>query len=364
MSDLYIGMMSGTSMDGIDAALVRFESPTKFETLGEHMTPYPNKVRQKIASAAQNNQHLAENTDSPLHLELANIYAHAAKELLDKAGVAKDQIKAIANHGQTVKHEPNATKPVSLQLGCGQTLANATGIRTITQFRQADLAAGGQGAPLMPAFHRAAFGEQSKAAVLNLGGIANLTILGAPLIGFDTGPGNCLLDRWIEHNSGLQYDENGLWAKSGAVDHDLLDRLLGDEYFKQPPPKSTGTDIFNLDWLARAKPQNGKPEDIQATLLALTIETVARSLEQYYEDGFLWVCGGGAANAYLMQSLQQRLVSFEVSSTDQAGVNSDYLEAIGFAWLGYCFDQSIPSNVPSVTGAAKDCVLGELFEPH
>ncbi|RBP52630.1 anhydro-N-acetylmuramic acid kinase [Arenicella xantha] len=369
MIEYYIGLMSGTSMDGIDAALVAFESSTRLSVIDTEFTPFPDHLRSAIAEAARPNSSLLNIQDSPLHTELAQHYSNAALSLLDKSQFSRSKIRAIANHGQTVRHEPNATPPFSLQLGDGQIIANRTKVTTITQFRQADLAAGGQGAPLMPAFHNAIFcdGSSTNKFVLNLGGIANISRLGDNPIGFDTGPSNCLLDQWIEHHLGKRFDLNGQWANTGSVLEPVLEKLMHDPYLQQANPKSTGTDYYNLEWLAQqiSDLETFAAQDIQATLLAFTVETIALALQQLNAaQGSLYVCGGGAQNQALMLKLRAKLANFEVATTDKIGVPSDWVEAVGFAWLGYCFMQQIPSNLPSVTGASAAVVLGERFEPN
>lgn len=358
--------MSGTSVDGIDAALVEFESANKITVIETLFTEFDTATRDSINITAQNNQALRRNEDSPLHKSLAPLYALACQNLLTKAKIPASRICGIGNHGQTVKHEPAAATPYSLQLGDGQTLANLTGIKTYTQFRQADLAAGGQGAPLMPAFHKALFTEQENAVILNIGGIANVTLLSEPLVGFDTGPGNVLLDQWIERQYGLAYDKNGEWAKSGEVNKDLLDALLDDPYFSMQHPKSTGTDYFNLAWMRTCYPlfSTLAPQDVQATLVQLTVNSIGNALaDTGVSDGYIYVCGGGANNTLLMRRLASALTAFEVQTTSALGLPSDWVEAAGFAWLGFCCAHRIKSNVPSVTGAKSAVVLGESFTP-
>lgn len=363
----YIGLMSGTSVDGIDAALVFFESSSDLKVLETQFTPYPGGLRSQINDSALNNSSLYKNEDSSLHSTLAAHYAKASNELIAKAGIDKSSVLAIANHGQTVRHEPNARKPFSLQLGDGQIIADKTGIQTITQFRQADIEAGGQGAPLMPAFHNAVFKQASTSFVLNLGGIANLTQLSEQVIGFDTGPGNCLLDQWIEKHQAKRMDQHGHWAQSGTIIQEVLQTLLRDAYIALSYPKSTGTDYFNLDWLETKLPalESYSPKDIQATLLEFTVQSVCTAVRQLNANsGTLYVCGGGAHNKHLMSSLERALVNFSVQKTDSLGVPSDWVEAVGFAWLGYCFINKIPSNLPSVTGARSSVILGQRFTPN
>jgi len=365
--ELYVGLMSGTSVDGIDAALVAFQSSSKLTVLETQLYPFPTGVRSDIDRLALNSSRLFNNEDSPLHDALANYYADAALNLIDKAGLNASNITAIANHGQTVRHEPSMQPPFSLQLGNGQHIANKTNILTICQFRQADLAVGGQGAPLMPAFHNAIFGDSHGALVLNLGGIANITVLGKETIGFDTGPANCLLDQWVNKHTGKRFDKNGKWAASGKVIANVLESLMQDQYFSQSYPKSTGTDYFNLDWLNShiASIEDHRPEDIQATLLALTVESIKHAITHLKVcSSELYVCGGGANNSALMNALAKQLDKFSVKKTDKLGVPTDWVEAVGFAWLGYCFNHNLPSNLPSVTGASRRVVLGEAFTPQ
>ena len=355
--------MSGTSMDGIDAALVEFNSSTSFRLHNSTFTAFPSKLRDRIAHTCQNNQDLACNHDSPLHGELAPHYAQAALNLIEISNIPSESIKAIANHGQTVKHEPNAKPPYSLQLGDGQKIANLTGRPVICQFRQADLAAGGQGAPLMPAFHQAAFSKLESACVVNIGGISNVSFLKQPLSGYDTGPGNCLMDQWICHHLEQRYDIDGQWARSGEVNQQLLKRFMSDDYFSRSEPKSTGTDYFNLDWLMQQQVSSLEAKTVQRTLLQLTVASIAQEVLKMMSSGTLYVCGGGAENSFLMHCLAEHLTSFKVTKTDSLGLPADQLEAIGFAWLAYCFNHNIASNAPSVTGAKKACVLGELYIP-
>lgn len=366
--ELFIGLMSGTSIDGIDAALVSFDSVNRLNVVETLFTEFSKETRNEIYHTAQNNTQLYNNDDSPLHQTLAPIYALACQNLLTKAGIPKSRISGIANHGQTVKHEPGATPPYSLQLGDGQMLANLTGIATYTQFRQADLCVGGQGAPLMPAFHHAIFKQHRDAIIVNIGGISNISCLSHTVIGFDTGPGNVLLDQWIEQERGLKYDQNGAWAALGTVNNELLRILLADAYFSASYPKSTGTDYFNLAWLKNKYPLLGNiaNTDVQATLVQLTVDSICNSIIQVglTSDASVFVCGGGAKNPLIMKGLKARLSQTSVNTTDMLGVPSDWVEAVGFAWLGYCCAHNIKSNLPSVTGANDEVVLGEAFLPQ
>jgi len=380
-TELIIGLMSGTSVDGIDAALVSFSSDRELNVIETEFTPFDEQLKQEINliahSSSKPNTELAPQDYQRLDKRLAQRYAEASLNLLKKSRHAPAEITAIANHGQTVRHEPNANPPFSVQLGNAQHIADLTKITTIAQFRQGDLALGGQGAPLMPAFHDALFGNGSDDRyVLNIGGIANITCLKKPIIGFDTGPGNTLLDQWINHCLNQAYDKNGDWANSGTVIGDVLTALLKEPYFGQPFPKSTGPDYFNLSWLNNkiSDLQSYRREDVQATLLALTVESIAMALEQAstyqagtHQDsthsGDVFVCGGGIHNSSLITLLKKRLPTFTLQDTNTIGIPADWVESVGFAWLGYCHLHNITSNLPEVTGASALTVLGERYLP-
>ena len=382
-AELYIGLMSGTSVDGIDAALVEISSANAVNVIETQFTPFNKQLRDNINQLAQTNWNihgdkLTQCSDSELHTQLAQDYANASLALLSKANKLPSDIIAIANHGQTVRHEPNANPPFSLQLGDGQLIANLTNIKTITQFRQADLAVSGQGAPLMPAFHQAVFNQEKGTNkkitfVLNIGGIANISLLGDSIIGYDTGPGNTLLDQWILQHKQRPYDSNGDWAANGKKIDALLNALLSDPYFTLPYPKSTGPDYFNLEWLKQHCLNAGlslhehKPEDIQHTLVLLTIQSIANSIKlssSNSDDIQIFICGGGAHNTFILKQLEAALPNVVIDTTDTLGVPADWVEAAGFAWLGYCFEHNIPSNLPEVTGATRNVILGESFTPN
>ena len=371
---LIIGMMSGTSADGIDAVLAHFESPTQIKVIDKLFTEFPAALRDQINQTAFE-QTITQCSDSELHDQLANNYAEACLALIEKNGISKSEIHAVANHGQTVRHEPSANPPFSLQLGNPQIIADLTGLLTVANFRQADIAAGGQGAPLMPAFHSAIFGEnkenESPRFLLNIGGIANLTYLGEPVIGFDTGPGNTLLDQWIYQHQGVTYDCDGDWAASGTSNPLLLEALIRDPYFNKPFPKSTGPDYFNLTWLHKHLEDleildNKLPaQDVQATLLELTVLSIANELKQLGNlGGEIFVCGGGAHNKLLISRLKEMLGPYHIYPSDNLGIPADWVEAAGFAWLGYCRLLELVNNLPSVTGASESLVLGEVFFPN
>ncbi|MBP7656790.1 MAG: anhydro-N-acetylmuramic acid kinase, partial [Pseudoxanthomonas sp.] len=301
-----------------------------------------------------------------LDATVALAFADAALALLQDAGVPRGRVRAIGSHGQTIRHRPQADPPFTWQLGDGNVIAERSGIDTVADFRRRDVAAGGQGAPLMPAFHAALLGSpQEDRAVLNLGGIANFTLLpvGGEVRGFDTGPANALMDAWCERHTGRAYDADGAFAASGQVDAALLARLLADPWFALPPPKSTGREHFHLDWLqARMGETVLPPADVQATLLDLSARTVADALQMTQPDTRrVLVCGGGVRNAVLMARLAAYLPQAIVESTAMHGLEPDYVEAMGFAWLAREALASRPGNLPAVTGASGRRILGTVF---
>ena len=367
MTALYVGLMSGTSMDAIDAALVDCYSPRP-HLVATRSKPWPGSVRQQWLHARQLDDDaifkLQELDDA-----IAGQFAEAVLELLAVAGTAADEVIAIGSHGQTLRHRPHASQPFSLQLGNGQRIADLTGIRTVSDFRGADIAAGGQGAPLTPPFHNAVLrSERENRCVVNLGGIANITLLpadtSAPVTGCDTGPGNNLMDGWIRSRRSEAYDSDGAWARSGKVNQALLARLKADAYFHAPPPKSTGFEYFNLDWLQQHDPGALPAEDVQATLCELTAATIADAiLASEQKARRVLVCGGGVHNRYCLQRLQSYLPGIPVESTGNHGVHPDWLEAMAFAWLAQRNLEHKPGNLPSVTGAREPVILGTLSAP-
>ncbi|HBZ95563.1 MULTISPECIES: anhydro-N-acetylmuramic acid kinase [unclassified Pseudomonas] len=359
---LYIGVMSGTSLDGLDIALINQDQrPHLLATL---YRPMPDRLRSDLlALCTSGNDELARAAVAEQHwVELA---AGAINDLLQQQGLSAQQIRAIGSHGQTVRHEP--ARGFTIQIGNPALLAELTGICVVGDFRRRDVAAGGQGAPLVPAFHHDLFGhDQRHVAVLNVGGFSNLSLLspGQDVLGFDSGPGNVLLDAWIQHCRGLAYDRDGAWAASGSVHNELLARLLSDPFFATQGPKSTGRELFNLDWLLghlQVLPPLAS-EDVQATLVELTARSIVSALRsaQARTDALL-VCGGGAHNACLMKRLSEMLAGTEVSSTASEGVDPDWVEAMAFAWLAHCTLEGIPGNRPSVTGAKGLRVLGAIY---
>ena len=305
-SSLYLGLISGTSADGIDAALVRFAP--RLEVIGARTFAYPDALRERVLALARNQAAITLGDLGRLDAEVGGHFADAARALLRGAGIGAQQVIAIGSHGQTLCHRPQGRFPFTLQIGDPNVIAERTGIVTVADFRRADVAAGGQGAPLLPALHAAVLADAATPrAILNLGGIANVTSLipGRPVLGFDTGPANCLLDAWSQRVRGMPCDEGGAWARSGRVDRALLTRLLDDPYFAAPPPKSTGREVFNLDWLEARLPAGPDPADVQATLLQLSARSIAMALRAHAHDvREVYACGGGVHNAALMDALR------------------------------------------------------------
>jgi anhydro-N-acetylmuramic acid kinase len=367
MSQLFIGLISGTSADGIDAALVALDDGVHAhcELLLGRTFRWDPALRARLVALGQGGDCTSLDELGTLDVQVATAFADAANALLAEAGVAPAQVQAIGSHGQTVRHRPRATVPFTMQLGDGATIAERTGISTIDGLRHRDVAAGGQGAPLLPALHAALLASPDESrAVLNLGGIANLTLLPAgagAVLGFDTGPANALLDAWCERHTGACYDHDGAWAATGNLDGALLQRLLAEPWFTQPPPKSSGREQFHLDWLAACLHGREAPADVQRTLLELTAASVADALDATQPGTErLLACGGGVHNPLLMQRLAMRLPGIVVESTAAHGVDPDFIEAMGFAWLARETLAGRPGNLPAVTGAAGPRILGAI----
>ncbi len=368
---LFLGLISGTSADGIDAALVRFEgsgTALRCELVQGRTYRWPEPTRAALIALGQGGD--APSLDEVGRLDaLTGIhFAEAALRLLAEAGVPARGVRAIGSHGQTIRHRPHADPPFTWQIGDGNVIAERSGIDTVADFRRRDVAAGGHGAPLMPAFHAALLGSPDEdRAVLNLGGIGNFTLLpragGPPVRGFDTGPANALMDAWCERHTGAAFDAGGAFAAQGQADQALLARLLDDPWFALPPPKSTGREQFHLAWLeARLQAGTASPADVQATLLELTAATIADALRVNQPDTRrVLVCGGGVHNARLMARLAAWMPQVQVESTARHGLDPDFVEAMGFAWLARETLAGRPGNLPAVTGAKGPRVLGTVF---
>lgn len=367
MSVLYVGVMSGTSMDGIDAAVFDFGS-TAPKLLTKYHAPFGDKISAQLRHIAQPGAGTTMNDFARLDTTIGQQIANAVNDLILQSGLSKRDIVAIGSHGQTVFHGPDRRTCSSLQLGNPSIIAELTGITTVADFRRRDMAAGGEGAPLAPAFHKEVFGSTAQSrAILNLGGIANVTLLPADaalVIGFDTGPGNCFVDFWAQRNINAQYDDQGAWARRGRVIDPLLKSLQNDDYFTQKPPKSTGKEYFSNAWLLRKigpHTSSQTAQDIQATLTELTAASVSQAIANFAPAAeMIYVCGGGAYNAYLLERIGA-LTKRTVETTSELGIDPHWVEAAAFAWLAMRTIERKAGNLPSVTGADRSVILGGVY---
>jgi len=364
---LYIGLISGTSRDGVDAALVGFEQPHPIIRAAV-CVPYPAALARNLNRMILAGERPDTTAQNEMDMLLADHFSETVRQLLQKAGVSAADITAIGSHGQTIWHQPEGLHPESIQSGDPERIAVQTGIVTVGDFRRADIEAGGQGAPLAPLLHRALFRPTGPAArvVLNLGGIANISIIDntGAVSGFDTGPANCLLDTWIRKHRNEPFDCDGQWAAGGQVIHSLLEKMLADPYFQQAAPKSTGIEYFNLGWLESFRPeQYSETADVQATLAELTAVSVADSIRPH-TPGDVLVCGGGVHNTFLTGRLQQHLQDIPVRSTAEFGLDPDWIEAMLFAWLARVRLAGQTLDTRSITGAAQPVLLGVISSPH
>ena len=358
---MFIGLMSGTSADGIDAVLVSANAGQS-TLIHSHHQPMPGELRNAILAFRESGPNELHRL-AILDRRLADHYTQAVQTLLRSADVDAAAVTAIGCHGQTLRHYPQGDAPYTLQIGDPNRLAERTGITVVADFRRRDMAAGGQGAPLVPAFHQARLVSPGvPSGIANIGGIANITLISAEgdIGGWDTGPGNTLMDSWVAHHRNIPFDRDGAWAASGTVIAPLLQTFLEDPYFMQSPPKSTGPEYFHLDWVAQHLTGAEAPEDVQRTLMELTVESLARGLEQAPLD-IVRLCGGGARNGLLLERLGHRLGPTEVTTTEAIGVDPQWVEAWAFAWLAEQTLAGLPGNIPSVTGATGTRVLGGIF---
>ncbi|MEL7044738.1 MAG: anhydro-N-acetylmuramic acid kinase [Pseudomonadota bacterium] len=365
---LYVGLMSGTSMDGIDAVLLGIRGG-RHELLKTHSQPYAEDLLRKLRLVAGGD---ADTVDDVARLDrhIALAFAAATNALLRNARTAATGVAALGSHGQTVRHRPtgDAAERFTLQLGDPSTIAEETGIRTVADFRRRDLAAGGEGAPLVPAFHAAAFGAPGELrAIVNVGGIANATLLEGTGVrgGFDCGPGNTLLDAWIRLKRGEDYDAGGAWSGEHEVDESLLGRLLEDGYFHRQGPRSTGPELFNLEWLDQWLGGDEDPGAVQATLCELSAVAIEQSLAaNETAPHAVYVCGGGARNIDLMRRLSRRLDrrGIRLGTTDELGMAAEWVEAAAFAWLAHRCVSGLPGNAPEATGASGHRILGGIYQ--
>lgn len=358
---LFVGLMSGTSMDGIDAALV--DLPSNKLVCGI-TKKYSDEVRQRLDDLI-NGTSLSLAALCQLNTLIGEEFATATIELLREAAVGAKEIKAIGSHGQTVCHDTNCSIPYTLQLGCGHTISELTGITVVADFRTRDMVNGGQGAPFAPLYHQELFfNSDLELALVNIGGISNVSYIipNQPTTGWDVGPGNCLMDAWINLHLGKSYDVSGNWARQGKVIQPLLDQLLVDPFFSMPSPKSIGKEYFSLDWLQSYLRTNEEPADVQATLLALTAHSIAITVQRNQRQiRRLYLCGGGTHNTHLLDSLIQLLPDVRVGSVADAGVSPDFLEAMMFAWLASQTLNYKPVNLTAITGAKKISILGAIY---
>jgi anhydro-N-acetylmuramic acid kinase len=360
-SRLFIGLMSGTSLDGVDCALVEF-SAGPVRVLGSSSAAFDPPLREELLRLCERGENEIARY-SLAGVRLADVYARAVAATLKQAGITAARVAAIGCHGQTVRHSPR--EGYSVQIGNPARLAEQTGIAVAADFRSRDIAAGGQGAPLVPAFHASVFASDAEdRVVVNIGGIANVTLLPASgaVGGFDTGPGNCLMDAWIGRHSGHPYDAQGAWARSGQVDANLLARLLDDPYFQAAPPKSTGREHFNLRWLEQQLRGSERTQDVQATLLECTAQSIQSAIGRGLATAKrVVVCGGGAKNAVLLERLATLLAPRVVETSDAWGLAPQLVEATAFAWLARCALDRKPGNITAVTGARGPRVLGAIY---
>ncbi len=371
MDGIYVGLMSGTSLDAIDTVAIRIEGQS-VSLLAADNVEISTELKQTILSLCApgpNEIHRAMSADRALGQQ----FADATLSLLAGADIAPEDVIAIGSHGQTIRHQPTGDEAYSLQIGDPNTIAEMTGILTVADFRRRDIAAGGQGAPLIPLFHKALLLDKHPNAIaLNLGGMANITAMEASgrITGYDTGPGNVLIDFWAAQHLGQHFDANGDWAKQGFIVPALLETLLQDPYFSRPHPKSTGREHFNRAWLeqhlaAWNSSAPLKPQDVQATLTELTARSVVNELRHFPETKQVFCCGGGAHNGFLLSRLQQAASlshpGCEILPSDAAGLPADWVEAMGFAWFAYRTLRGEPTSLAQVTGAGHDSVSGGIF---
>ncbi len=355
----YIGIMSGTSLDGVDVALCEVNHK-ECHLLAIHFVPFEESLKNQILKLIAKGATLKEIGE--VDHRLALFFAKAVNELLAENLINPLDVEAIGLHGQTLWHEPLGQYPFSMQLGNASVLAVETGIDVVSDFRSKDVALGGQGAPLAPAFHAFLFAHLDRVAVVNIGGMANISLFEPKLLGYDTGCGNILMDIWVKEHLGVAYDKDGAWAKSGCVNEKLLNSMLNDPYFLLNYPKSTGREYFNKNFLRKYLEPLGKicAKDVQATLLALTVKSIADEIKKFNVKELL-VCGGGARNIFLMEKLQEALSGVEVASTQKYNIDADNMEAMIFAWLAYKRVHQEKVDLKNVTGAKDNTILGAIY---
>ncbi len=367
----YIGLMSGTSLDGVDVVLADIQLPHKFTLLAAKTYPIPDKLKYELLSLSQKQQ--ANELDLYAHLDvkMGQLFAQCCLSIMQEQQISADQVFAIGSHGQTLRHYPVDEYPTTLQIGDPNIIAQETQITTIADFRRRDMAAGGQGAPLVPPFHQALFSDKkNNRAIVNIGGIANITFLSTDssdeVIGYDTGPGNGLMDNWCNTHLNCAYDTAGELAAQGVIDQELLKQMLADPYFSQAHPKSTGREYFSIHWLEKQLKNNSNKNsslNVLATLLELTCHSIANEIKQLKPKvNEVLVCGGGVKNDRLMLRLGKLLPEMLIASTEEFGLHPDWVEASAFAWLAQQTLNGLSSNLPSVTGANEEVILGAIWQ--
>jgi len=356
VKERYIGIMSGTSLDGVDVVLCEIDA-SECTLLSSLEYPLPLELKSDILTMIEGKSTLEE--VGQLDHRLGLLFTQAVGALLIRENIDTRSVKAIGSHGQTLWHEPTGEYPFSMQFGDPNILTVKTGIPVVADFRRKDLALSGQGAPFAPAFHEFLFGgSEASVSIVNIGGMANITVIDEKLVGYDTGCGNVLLDLWIAQHEGLSYDKDGVWARSGTVDYTLLDTMMSDDYFEQPYPKSTGREKFNKAWLqSHLVGKTHNPEDVQRTLVELTALSITNEVLRFNRDVVI-LCGGGAKNSFLVERIKALMPNVEVAI---AG-NADYIEAMTFAWLAYKRVHKEKVNLKDVTGASDNTILGGLYE--
>ncbi len=375
-SNYYVGLISGTSVDGVDCVLVKLDHNTSsaVEFVDSVFKSCPQQLREEILELCSG-QNIELEKFGEIDIQIGKLFAEAVNELLTKTGIDASAIRAIGSHGQTVFHHPHGDSPFTLQIGDPNIIAQLTGISTVADFRRRDMAAGGQGAPLAPVLHRSCFSSsEENRVVINVGGISNITVLqkNGDSLAFDTGPANVLMDYWIGKHKGENFDANGDWAASGEADADLLETLLDEEYFLRPYPKSTGRELFNGPWLEAKlakfhrefNKESGKElsaEDVQATLLEFTVASIAQDIENILSPDAIFVCGGGAHNKTLMENLQYQFENCKVESTAAVGIDPDWVEAIAFAWMAQQTIEGKLIDTSAFTGATEPVILGGIY---
>lgn len=365
--NLYVGLMSGTSMDAIDAALVAINSD-QILLQQTYSLPIPQDIRSEILALSTPSENELERAMA-LDVVMGRLFAGAANELLNRSSYSASDIRAIGSHGQTLRHNPVGESPGTLQIGDPSIIAELTGITTVADFRRRDMAAGGQGAPLVPAFHAQVFrNNKTNRVIVNIGGIANITVLpktpSQKVTGFDTGPGNLLMDSWIQQHTDETMDKAGQWAAGGKINSNLVSAMLADPYFQLPAPKSSGREYFNSGWLNNllSRFPGVGTQDVQASLCELTASSIANTIKDTCpETEEIYVCGGGAHNIALLKRLEQHLPKQRVASTQDIDVDPDWVEAMAFAWLAKQTLKGLPGNVPTVTGAKHPVILGAIY---